>query len=194
MHRRPVPSPTICSPFPCTTLPHILMLYYVIWCFLFLGNLTTCDLDISDIVLWFMILQKIPNQSISPLPCLLEEIPQCASRFHDRFLDANNMLKYYSIEGNVFICFQSSSLTQHVSTDSNFCRTNSVANRESRFSQMHKIGNNGSVAIYVFPFICNFLLYSNGIMLVIPKFDITGYKKPVKIEYFSSRVNFKCHS
>ena len=38
---------------------------------------------------------------------------------------------------------------------------------------MHNIGN---FAIYVFPFICNFLLYSNGIVLVNPKFDITGCK------------------
>ena len=41
---------------------------------------------------------------------------------------------------------------------------------------MHNIGNNGNIAIYVFPFICNFLLHSNGIMLVNNKFIITGCK------------------
>ena len=42
---------------------------------------------------------------------------------------------------------------------------------------MCNIGNNGNVAIYVFPFICNFLLYSNGIVLVNPELGITGYKR-----------------
>ena len=47
---------------------------------------------------------------------------------------------------------------------------------DSRFSQMHNIDNNGKIAIWVFPHICSFLLYSNGIVIVNSKFDITGYK------------------
>ena len=46
----------------------------------------------------------------------------------------------------------------------------------SRFSQMHNIGNNGNIAICVFSYICSFILYSNGIVLVNPNFDITGCK------------------
>ena len=47
----------------------------------------------------------------------------------------------------------------------------------SRFSQTNNNGNNGNIAIYVFPYICSFLLYSNYIVLVNAKLDITGYKR-----------------
>ena len=41
---------------------------------------------------------------------------------------------------------------------------------------MHNIGNSSNIAITVFPYICNFLLYSNGIVLVNAMFYITGCK------------------
>ena len=41
---------------------------------------------------------------------------------------------------------------------------------------MHNFGNDDNIAICVFSHICIFLLYSNGIVLVNSKFDITGYK------------------
>ena len=47
----------------------------------------------------------------------------------------------------------------------------------SKFSQMHDIGYSGNIAICVFPYICSFLFYSNGIILVNTKLDITGYKR-----------------
>ena len=42
---------------------------------------------------------------------------------------------------------------------------------------MNNIGNNGIIVICVFPYICSFLLYSNCIVLVNAKLDITGYKR-----------------
>ena len=48
---------------------------------------------------------------------------------------------------------------------------------QSRFSQMNNIGNNGNIVICVFPYICSFLLYSNCIVLVSTKLNITGYKR-----------------
>ena len=42
------------------------------------------------------------------------------------------------------------------------------------FSQTHKIGNIGIIANFVFPKICSFLLYSNYMMLVNVKLDISG--------------------
>ena len=41
---------------------------------------------------------------------------------------------------------------------------------------MDNIGNNGNIAISAFPYICNFLLYSNGTVLVNPHFDTTDSK------------------
>ena len=41
---------------------------------------------------------------------------------------------------------------------------------------MNNNDNNGNIAICVFPYICSFLLYSNHIVLVNTKLDITGYK------------------
>ena len=48
---------------------------------------------------------------------------------------------------------------------------------------MHNIGNNDNIAIYVFPYICSFLLYSDGIVLVNSKFDITG-SKSITFQYW----------
>ena len=41
---------------------------------------------------------------------------------------------------------------------------------------MYNIVNKGNIAICVFPYICSFLLYCNGIEQVNPKFDITRCK------------------
>ena len=48
---------------------------------------------------------------------------------------------------------------------------------QSRFSQIHNIGNSSNIAICVFPKICSFLLYSNCIVLRNAKLEITGYKR-----------------
>ena len=41
---------------------------------------------------------------------------------------------------------------------------------------MHNIGNIVNIAICLCPYICSFLLFYCGIVLVNSKFDITGYK------------------
>ena len=48
---------------------------------------------------------------------------------------------------------------------------------QPRFSQIDNIGNNGNIAICVFPKICSFVLYSYCIVLRNAKFEITGYKR-----------------
>ena len=42
---------------------------------------------------------------------------------------------------------------------------------------MNNIGNNGNIVICVFQYTCSFLLYSNCIVLVNAKLDITGYER-----------------
>ena len=49
--------------------------------------------------------------------------------------------------------------------------------RQSRFSQIHKIDNSGIIAICVFTYISRLLPYSNCIVLVNAKLDITGYNR-----------------
>ena len=48
---------------------------------------------------------------------------------------------------------------------------------ESEFSQTHKIGNIGTIANFVFPYVCSFPLYLYHIMLVNVKISVSGYKR-----------------
>ena len=47
----------------------------------------------------------------------------------------------------------------------------------SGLSQTHKIGNIGVILYFVFPYICNFLLYLQHMILVNAKLNICGYKR-----------------
>ena len=48
---------------------------------------------------------------------------------------------------------------------------------QSGFSQMHKIGNIGINANFVFSYICSFLLYFYHMISVNIKLDVSGYKR-----------------
>ena len=57
---------------------------------------------------------------------------------------------------------------------------------------MHKIGNVGIIAKFVFPHICSFLLYLQHMMLVNIKLDISGCNRVTRLQ--SSLIHFLSNS